>query len=184
MALSQMVNAQTFAKNASVITTSTASSNPLRITLNWTSYAQSTGYSIYRKNKTSSSWGSPIATLSGSSTQYIDNSVSLNTYYEYKITRSSGSGTGYGYTTGAVNLSEVEYRGKMILVVDNTFSTPLSSQISQLQSDLLGDGWLVTRIDVSRNDLPSSVRTQIQNIYNTDPTNFKSVFLLSRLHGA
>lgn len=177
----QCLSAQTFSKNASVIVTSTPSLSPLRITVNWTSYATSTGYTVYRKVKSSSSWGSPIATLSGTTLQYVDNSISQNTYYEYKITRTSSVGTGYGYTTGSVNLSEVEYRGKMILVVDNTFSLSLSSEISQLQSDLTGDGWIVTRIDVSRSSTPASVRTQIQNIYNQDPSSFKSVFLLGHI---
>jgi len=179
--LSCIVNGQTFAKNASVLTTSTASLSPIRITINWTSYSQSTGYTLYRKLKSSTSWGSPISNLSGSSTQYIDNSVTSNTYYEYKLVRNSNSGVGYGYTSGSVNLSEVEYRGKMILVVDNTFSTSLSTQISQLESDLLGDGWLVTRLDVSRNSTPSSVKSQIQSIYNTDPSNFKLTFLLGHV---
>jgi hypothetical protein len=174
-------NPQSYSKNKAVLVQATASSSPLRITLNWTSYATPTGFIVHRKTKSSTSWGSSLATLSGTTLQYVDNTVSSNTYYEYRITRNSSSGTGYGYVASGVNLSETEYRGKMILVVDNTFTTSLSTQLSQLESDLLGDGWLTTRIDVSRTGTPSSIRTQIQTIYNTDPSNFKSVFLVGHI---
>lgn len=165
--------------NVSLLVQATALTNS--ITLSWTSYTSATGYTIHRKLKSSTSWGNSIASLSGSSTQWIDNSATSNTYYEYRITRSSSSGTAYGYVSSSIQLGPIEYRGRMILVVDNTFTTSLSTQISNLQDDLKKDGWNVTRIDVSRTATPSSIRSQIQTIYNSDPTNVKSVLLLGHV---
>lgn len=165
--------------NLSLLVQAAASSNS--ITLNWSSYVSSTGYVIHRKLKSSSSWGNSIASLSGSSTQWVDNNVTSNTYYEYRITRSSSSGTAYGYVSSSIQLQPIEYRGRMILVVDNTFINSLSVKISELHDDLKKDGWSVTRIDVSRTSSPSSVRSQIQTIYNSDPTNVKSVLLLGHI---
>jgi hypothetical protein len=173
------ISQSTPSRNVSLLVQSNSSSSS--ITLTWVSYTSATGYTIQRKLKSSTSWGNSIASLSGTSTQWVDNNVTPNTYYEYRVTRSSSSGTAYGYVASAIQLSPIEYRGKLILVVDNTFSTSLSSQLSQLQLDLKGDGWNVSRIDVSRNDTPSSVRSQIQTIYNTDPNNFKSVLLFGHV---
>jgi hypothetical protein len=151
------------------------------ITLTWSSYASSTGYTIHRKLKNSTSWGSSLATLSGSSTQWTDNTPLPNTHYEYRITRNSSVGAAYGYVSSAIQLAPTESRGKMILVVDNTFTASLASELEVLQSDLQGDGWNVIRIDVSRTATPASVRAQIQSIYNADPTNVKSVFLFGHV---
>jgi hypothetical protein len=169
----------TTSTNASLLVQANASSNS--ITISWTSYANSTGYTVHRKLKNSSTWGSALATLSGSTNQYTDNTVTSNTYYEYRVTRSSSVGTAYGYVSSSIELSPIEYRGKMILVVDNSFTSSLSNQLTELQNDLALDGWNVIRIDVSRNDTPLNVKSQIQSIYNADPTNVKSVLLFGHI---
>lgn len=171
--------AATPSTNVSLLVQATASSNS--ITLSWSSYGSATGYTIFRKLKSATTWGTAIATLSSSSTQYVDNSVTQNTYYEYKISRASSLGTAHGYVSSAIQLAPVEYRGKMILVVDNTFTTSLATQLTQLQTDLKVDGWNVTRIDVSRTGSPATIRSQIQTIYNADPTNVKSVLLFGHV---
>src|SRR5690242_15061351 len=57
-----------------------------------------TGFTIYRKAKTATSWGNPIANLDGSAVSYADNSVSLGSTYEYQIVKSRVDGTlAYGY---------------------------------------------------------------------------------------
>ena len=150
------------------------------ITLNWSSYVTATGYTIHRKLKSSTNWGSSIASLSGSTTTYIDNSVSINTYYEYRITRSASVGTAYGYVSAGINLQAIDYRGKIVLVIDNTFSS-LQSQIQTLKNDLRGDGWQVIELIVSRNDTPQNVRNQIKTIYNSDPSGVKSLLLLGHI---
>lgn len=165
--------------NVSLLVQASASTNS--ISLNWTSYATASSYVIHRKLKNATGWGSALATLAGTSTQYTDNSVALNTYYEYRVTRNSSSGVAYGYVSSAIQLAPIEYRGRLVLVVDNTFSTSLASQLAELQEDLKKDGWNVTRIDVSRSATPASVRSQIQSIYNSDPTNVKAALLFGHV---
>lgn len=158
-----------------------ASTTTSSITVSWTSNAAATGYSVHRKLKTSNVWGSPLATLSSTATQYTDNTPAVNTHYEYRVTRSASVGTAYGYVSSSIQLAPIEYRGKMVVVVDNTFTTTLATQILQLQDDLKKDGWNVIRIDVSRTDTPAFVRSQIQTVYNADPSNVKSVLLFGHV---
>lgn len=165
--------------NASLFVQASASANS--ITISWTSNATATGYTVQRKIKTATTWGTAIATLTGLATQYVDNTAAANTYYEYKVTRSASVGTAYGYVSSAIQLAPVEYRGKIVLVVDNTFTTPLATQLTELETDLKKDGWNVVRVDVARTATPSSIRTQIQTIYNADPTNVKSVLLFGHV---
>lgn len=165
--------------NVSLLVQASASTNS--ITLSWTSYSTATGYTVHRKLKSASSWGTALATLSGTASQYVDNSPLTNTYYEYRVTRTASVGTAYGYVASAIQLAPVEYRGKIVLVVDNTFTSSLAQQLTELQNDLRMDGWGVIRIDVARTDSPASVRTQIQTIYNQDPTGVKSVLLFGHV---
>jgi hypothetical protein len=165
--------------NVSVVVQATAGTNS--ITFNWISYGSATGYSIHRKIKTGTSWGSAIATLGSTTTQYVDNTASPGVYYEYRLTRNSSLGTAYGYVASSIQLPTVDYRGKLMLIVDNTFITSLQSELTQLENDLLLDGWIVNRINVNRTSTPQSIRTSIQSYYNSDPTNVKAVFLFGQI---
>ena len=85
--------------------------------------------------------------------------------------------TGYGYIYTGINAPLNDNRGKLVLVVDNRFTTALSNELTRLQRDLAGDGWTVLRRDVSRNDTPADVKAQITAAYQADPQNVKAVFL-------
>lgn len=172
--------AATPSTNVSLLVQASTTSAP-SITLSWSSYTSATGYLIYRKLKTATSWGSAIATPSGTATQYTDNSVSTGVNYEYKIRRNSSSGTAYGYVSSGVQVPATGYKGRMVLVVDNTFTTSMAADLTTLQSDLKLDGWNVTRIDVARTATPASVRSQIQTVYNADPSNVKAVYLFGHV---
>src|SRR5581483_6418647 len=88
---------------------------------------------------------------------------------------------GYGYVQSAINAPLVDNRGKVILVVDNTYAAQLTNELARLQQDLVGDGWTVIRHDVNRNDSVVSVKNLIKSDYNADPSNVKSVFLFGHV---
>jgi hypothetical protein len=139
-------DAQTISHDRSVQMWAVVQSSPPRITLNWLSHANTTGFTLYRKLKGGTDWGTSIASLGATSTQYVDNSVSLNTSYEYKVIRNTSNlGQGFGYVNAGIEVAMVEARGTVVLVVDNTFSSSLATQLLQVQTDLEGDGWKVIR---------------------------------------
>jgi len=178
---SQVV-AQTYSHDRSVQMWATASASPTSITLNWLTHSTVTGYQVFRKLKGGTSWGSALASVPGANNSWTDGTAQLNTNYEYKVVRStSGYGTGYGYVNAAINLDMVEFRGKLVLVVDNTFQTALATQLTQLESDLEGDGWKVVRLNVSRTAPVANVKNLIVAEYNADPTNVKAVFLVGHV---
>ena len=165
--------------NVSLLVQAAVSSNS--ITVSWTNYGSATGYTVFRKLKTETSWGTARATLSSSTTQWTDATVSANTYYEYKVTRASSLGQAHGYVATGITVPSPEYRGQIILVVDNTFTLSLATEISQLITDLKADGWKVSRLDVSRTAQPSAIRSQIQTIWTADPTGVASVLLFGHV---
>ena len=150
------------------------------ITLTWPAKSTATGYTIYRKQFTDTSWGNPIATPTGTATSYADTNVSVGATYEYQVVREGGVG-GYGYLATGIEVSLDEFRGKVILLVDSTFATPLAAELAQLEQDLAGDGWIVLRHDVSRADSVVNIKQIILNEYARDPANVRSVFLFGHV---
>jgi len=160
----------------------TVQTSPAQITLSWEpDQYGANSYTLYRKTKEGTSWGSGTA-LAGTASSYVDNNVSVGSAYEYAIVKVGSHGyTGYGYIYAGVNAPLVDNRGKVVLVVDNTYASQLANELTRLQSDLTGDGWTVVRQDVSRSDTPANVRAAIQAVYNADPGNVKAVFLFGHV---
>ncbi len=173
--------AQTSSQKASVQLSATVQVSPPTITLAWTALASTTSITIYRKLKTGTSWGSAIATPGTSSLTYADNTVAVGTAYEYKVVRVAGGVTGSGYIASGIDVPVTDYRGKLILLVDNTISASLTAELNQLQYDLRADGWAVVRSDVSPSATVTSVRTTVIGLYNADPANVKAVYIVGHV---
>ncbi|HMC97410.1 MAG TPA: hypothetical protein VKG92_07155, partial [Flavobacteriales bacterium] len=154
-------NAQTSAQKAAVQLSATMQNSPARITLNWTSAASTTSITIYRKLRSATTWGGAIATPATSATQYQDNAVTIGTAYDYRVVRVAGGVSGSGYVASGIEVPPVDYRGKLVLLVDNTLAPQLVTELQQLQNDLRSDGWAVLRRHVSRSATVSSVRNVV-----------------------
>ncbi len=164
-----------------VMLTAEVNENPVSISVKWPSYATATSYAIYRKTKTSVSWGTSVTTLTGTATEYIDFSVVVDSGYEYRVQRVSSNGiTAQGYIYAAIKLHATDYRGKCLLVVDTTVTSTFETELFRLMKDISGDGWAVKRIDVSRNDSMMHVKNLIVNEFNNDP-DVAAVFLFGHV---
>ena len=106
-------------------------------------------YTIFRKAFGAASWGTGT-TLPGSATNYADRNIVVGTAYEYQVVKNTSQYTGYGYIYAGINVPLTENRGKLLLVVDNTYAPNLSNELALLQQDIIGDGWTVTRLDVRK----------------------------------
>ncbi len=155
---------------------------PPQITLTWPQdqYTLPTSYTVYRKAPTDTSWGTGVA-LPGTATRYVDSNVQAGVPYEYQIVKVTSQYTGYGYIYSGINLPLTDYRGKLLLVVDNTYAPQLAGELARLQQDLTGDGWTVIRLDVNRTDSVVSVKNLIKAQYAADPANVQCVFLFGHV---
>jgi hypothetical protein len=166
----------------SVQISATVQSSPPQIALSWPqdTLGVPNSYTVYRKLLDDTDWGAGTA-LPGSATSYVDNNVRDGGAYEYQIVKDAYDYTGYGYIYAGIDAPLIESRGTVLLVVDNTYASDLVNELTQLQQDLNGDGWSVTRLDVGRNDPVTSVKALIQAQYNADPQNVKAVFLFGHV---
>jgi Glycosyl hydrolase family 9/Cellulase N-terminal ig-like domain len=171
-----------YATDYSVQVSARVQTTPSQITLQWLPDHTGTpaSYTVYRRAPGTGAWGNGI-TLSGNATSFDDKDVSAGSPYEYQIIRRSPACTAYGYIYAGINVPAVEQRGKMLLVVDRTYATELTSELNRLQQDLVGDGWAVTRLDVDRGDSVVHVKNLIKAQYQADPANLKAVFLFGHV---
>lgn len=161
-----------------VKTTTTVSASPARISFAWTADASATGVTIQRKAIGATSW-TTVATLAGSATSWSDSNVAVGDAYEYAFNIPCSGYTATGYVYAGINAPMTESRGKVLLVVDNTYASQLASELSRLQQDLAGDGWTVVRRDVSRTDSVVSVKNVIKSEYNNG--GLRTVFLFGHV---
>jgi len=176
-----------------VQTTATVQTSPPQITLHWPPEVGNApgqfvanSYSIYRKSKTDTSWGTPIAVLSGTATNYTDAGLNVGATYEYQIIKEATAYgtfnyTGYGYIFCGIQAALTENRGTVILVVETNATASLAEELARLQTDLIGDGWQVISHGVSSSDTPATVKSLIVADYNADSANVRTVFLLGHV---
>ena len=172
---------QTMSQRAAVQVSATVQASPPRITLAWPTISGTTSLTIYRKLKTGTSWGNAIASPAASDLSWQDNSVTVGTVYEYRLVRVSNGATGTGYICTGIDVLPVDFRGKVVLLVDNTIASALNSELQQLEQDLRADGWGVLRNDVAPSATVSSVRGIIAGHYNADPANVKAVYIIGHV---
>ncbi len=169
-------------KDAAVEIWAKVQAAPPTVTLNWVGNGTTNNYAIAKKLKTASTWSNIATGLSGTTTSYVDNNVTVGTNYEYRIIRSGTTGTvnyqGFGYINAGIEIPVVENRGRLILLVANTMTSSLATEIARLETDLEGDGWDVVRLVASTTASASQVKTQITTAYNQNPTNTKALFIL------
>ncbi len=175
--------AQFIPRDWSIQVSTTVQTNPPTITFNWVPLVEGSAISVFRKAKTDTNWNlsAPLVTLPGTATTYTDNTVVLGKGYEYFIRGYANNSNPYTYLYSGVELEQTDNRGKLILVVDNSFSSSLYTELNQLVADMTGDGWQVIRHDVSRTATVPSVKALIKSDYDADPTNVKAVYLFGHV---
>jgi Secretion system C-terminal sorting domain len=162
-----------------VMIQSSVTESPAAITLTWNINSGTQNVRVYRKVKNTMYWGTPIATL-GAVTTYTDHSVVAGNAYEYYINRNDNANSADGYIYVGIKLPETTYRGKLLLMVDGNYVTPLTNEIAQLQNDLIADGWQVQRFDIPRSYSVAVVKSIITNAKKADK-NTKALYLLGRI---
>ena len=192
--LSLPLSAATISEGWVIQATATVQVSPPTITLSWPALTipiPAGTISIYRKPLSGAAWVL-VTTVSGSSVSYIDSGVTSGTGYEYYLqgTANGVNSGAAGYLYAGIDLPVVDNRGRVVLVIDSTMTTPLASELDRLELDLIGDGWAVERVPVTRQATlaqPASaaevaaVKLAIDASYNANPTSVKAVLLFGRV---
>lgn len=169
------------------------SENPASVTINLHDSSQNTtqNYTIKKRpiNGNNNDWITIASNIPAATSSWTDTNVSLGSAYEYQISRNTGSQIATGYLTACIRYDQTNYKGRMLLVIDQTFQTSLATEIQQLQRDLTYEGWTVETLFATRATTwetePSiiTVKNAIVTAYNDSPINDKPkhLFLLGHI---
>lgn len=154
-----------FNRNRTVRINTTVSEAPPSITLSFQKFTDATQLEVYRKLKEEKSWGVVYETLSTGDSSFTDTDVKLGEAYEYKVDKKGGTAA-QGYVYAGINYIPNGLHGAIALVVDKTYETPLATELKQLESDLIGEGWQPIRISVDRAETVVAVKNKIKAVPN------------------
>ena len=163
------------------ITIST-STNPPSITLTFPTLPTDTLTIVGRKLIDDTQW--QAIRLANNATTFTDVNVSAGTGYEYIVIK---RGTALppqrvGLVYAGIQVLPTIYRGKLILVVDDALSNPLSVELDRLVQDLRGDGWQVIRRDINTaTSTVASVKALLRSEYVKDPERVVAALLLGNI---
>ena len=166
-------------KDQVVQLTTSISESPPAISFNWNTIPGSNKILIYKKSKDASTF-LYVASLPSDTSGYTDNDVEPGVEYEYQIRKNEATPI-ITYVSSGIKCQEVEYRGKVILLVDSLFVDDLQDELKQLETDLIGDGWEILRKDISRNTNVKYVKSVIRSFYQSDSINVKAVLLYGHI---
>ena len=144
--------------------------SPPSISFTWDAVPGDSVITICRKDPEAADWGEPIAVLAPDATSFTDNDIDIGVEYEYRIQKQTPVSYWYyvidnftsyeqwneehsdpthsisdyksiiTFLNAGIKLPEVEYRGKVILLVDSSFVDSLRNELTLFETDLLGDG--------------------------------------------
>jgi len=161
--------------------TATVQSSPAQITLKWKLLTVDTPtYTIWKKAKTATAWGSPIAVLTSTDSVYADAAVIVDSAYEYKIQAAGTALISYGYIYAGIKCPAIHNKGTLLLLVDSTLADSCSTAIQTFMHDIWADGWQIIRHDFSRAASDTTIKGVIANDYAAH-ANVMAAFIIGHL---
>jgi len=175
--------AQVNSLQLSVIAEAAIQEQPPRITLSWQKDDSATSYSVYRYDTNALDF--ELQANVNKNLTWFDTNVAIGVPYEYEIVKQgyvagAGAVQGYGYVYTGMDLPAQEFSGTVILLVDDTFATNLSAELTQWQNDLISDGWRIIRHNVKRSDSVEAIKAIVLKDMRTDTT-AHSLFLFGHI---
>ena len=173
--------AQTTTKDYTIQLNVSVQETPPALIFQWQQDTAAVSYTVSRKLKDAQVWTVIAAGLSDTTTQFADQSLSIGDAFEYRFVKTMASYSATTYTYSGIAAPAIEQRGKIILLVDSIFTSPLEQELDLLMLDLKGDGWNIIRHDVSRTDSVPFIKDLVVTDFNSDPTNTKAVMIVGHV---
>jgi len=155
-----------------------------KITLSWLADTNAYKYYIYKKNKSDSLFGEPIAEFSGKINFFVDNIIK-GEKIEYMVEKDAWDYWAYGYIFSGFDVEPLHQKGRVLILCDDKLFPDLQDDIDSLKLDLAGDGWIPSieiapRTEEFNKDNVIATKKIIENYYKKY-SDFKSLILIGRI---
>ncbi|ROL56904.1 T9SS C-terminal target domain-containing protein [Bacteroidetes/Chlorobi group bacterium ChocPot_Mid] len=166
----------------------------LKAIISWIADSNAKDYRIKRKLPAEDDWGLTLASLDSNATFYIDSTIESGVGYEYSLVKNCAFPTdttrytyeGYAYIFVGNNILVPDYRGKLLLLIDNSIADSLEYEIERFIYDITGNGWQVVKREVERTEnfdgqAVQKVKKIIVDEYKESGGELKALILLGRV---
>jgi hypothetical protein len=171
-------------ENFSVPISTSLQLSPPQITLHWWPDPLATSYTVNRRTFAGSDNWAQIGSGGALDSVYVDTKVNVGDRYEYQVFKQWKSGTvtynGYGYIAAGIKAPLIDNMGSVLLLIDDSVATFLTTELSTLEQDLIHDGWTVYTQRVSRNAKVTDVKNYVVSTQGLDQ-NLRTVFIFGHV---
>lgn len=162
-----------------------SSFSPAKLKLSWKYYDDALRYKLLKKDKDSIEFGYPFKVINTKTDTLITELLTEGKQFDYGIEKFGEEYSSYGYISIGYNIPAVHYRGKILLLIDETIYNDILPEINQYQKDLIGDGWLPVIVQVPRAEEFDYQKVQIvKNLIKKEyykPDSLVSAVLIGRV---
>ncbi len=167
----------------------TVDESPEAITLHFLKPSTNRAFTIWRKaphDVGHGAWGEALVTTAEGASSWTDTAVKAGVEYEYRVREVlDGAETDTNsYLLAGIAVDKTDWRGRVVVVVEESIPADLPELFKQYKQDITGDGWTVHVVETPtgpRNgtgNLHQPVKEAIQAVYNAHPGELKQVVLL------
>jgi hypothetical protein len=150
-------------------------------TLSWPDDPNFTGtYNIFENKSEYTQDFEYVDFVTGNS--WTDNSYEIGTTKEIMVTKKEGNRIIAFNVISIGKEVEVPFnKGGIILLVDETHSISLESEIFQVQNELLQEGWEVIKLDVPRTNTPAEIKQLILQVKDGMLQELKAIYIIGHV---
>lgn len=164
------------------------------IKLNWAADSNTVDFTLKKKLKGEIDW-TETKYFKSNITNYEDFNVKLGKSYEYSLISTRKDSVSpdtvnyylaYGYAYAGAEVPETPFKGKSMILVDNTVLPALTTELTRLAADLSAEGWkpyiiAVPRAEKFNTDSVLFTKHIIDSLYFTDSLSLWSAILIGRV---
>ncbi len=111
------------------------------LTIQWEDDLDINSYSLYKKLREDTTWGSPIFVAGDQDTSYIDSDIEEGKLYEYRMIKQTGDSLGYAYLFSGVNYLPPQKKGDILVLVDSAAVDLVEDNLNDYLNILISEGW-------------------------------------------
>jgi len=156
-----------------------ASANGSTISLKWPKETYSGTFDIYSRNFGDLNFNK-ISSVAGTVNSYDDKTGATNK--EFLVIKNNGtSADALGYIYAGNKYEAPIKKGGIVLLIDSSYISALSTEILQLKQDLMASGWQVNTMFVKRTSKPTAVKAKLKVLIESLKLRPKTLYIIGHV---
>lgn len=151
-----------------------------KITLQWPKESYSGKFQVHSRNFGEVNY-TKLADVAGNINTYVETTNSESKEYMVVKVSTTGSTDAIGYIFAGNKFHPPLQKGGVVLLIDSSYLTALSSEITILKQDLTNSGWNVHTLYAGRKETVKTVKTRLQKLIDSKTPRPKTLYIIGHV---